>query len=168
MCQVNIHFNWKMSKRYYIFEVTYSLKETLGIIFVNVLCYTICLTLTFPFLSCEYIFPNILDHNLISHKNPSDYREERADFSPNTYENEIDFIVISVAVFHSCSMEQLCWKTRTCKGGFVGKVVHLSLKLYSKISSIKIFSVNIAKFFRQAFFTENFGVTVFVISFPKS
>ena len=80
-----------MSKRYYIFEVTYSLKETLGIIFVNVLCYTICLMFTFPFLSCEYIFPNILDHNLISHKNPSDYREERADFSPNTYENEIDY-----------------------------------------------------------------------------
>ena len=80
MCQVNIHLNWKMAKRYYIFDVTHSLKETLGIIFLNVLCYTICLMFTFPFSSCEYIFPNISDHNPVSHKNPSDYREERCWF----------------------------------------------------------------------------------------
>ena len=102
---------------------------------------------TFTSLSSEYICPNILDHNLISHKELSSvYLEERADFSPNPLEMKWTLWQTQKQSFTVVLWSSYSEKTRTCKGGFFATVVHSGffpkkLKIWLKTQTTILFKL---------------------------
>ena len=81
--------------------------------------------------SCEMCSKVTIKTPELRHKNLSDYPEERADFSPNPYENKMGFMVI----LWSSYSERTC----TSRDDFWYSCTLTYLKLYLKLDSMPIF-----------------------------